>query len=278
MKAHIVLFIKGFIIGIANIIPGVSGGTLAITLGLYERIIESVTHFFSKFKENLKFLIPIGIGAVLSILVLSKVLSFTLKNYEIETVLFFSGLILGGLPVLLNKVKRTKTKPKYFLTFLLTFLLVIAFALIVPKENYVSLAVLDFKQIILLFIVGIVAAATMVIPGISGSFVLMLIGYYKPIINVISDLTSFNNIIDNVLVLIPFGIGVVLGIFLIAKLIEILLKKYETITYYGIIGFVISSVVAILIPLEGFNIMNVAIGLVLFVIGYYGAYKLSKFE
>ena len=278
MKQTIALFIKGFVIGIANIIPGVSGGTLAITLGIYERIIGAVTHFFSKFKENLKFLIPIGIGAVVSILALSKLINFSLENYQIETVLLFVGLILGGVPVLFNKINKTKPKIPYILVFIITFGVVVLFAFLTPKDNLVNLDVIDFKQIILLFIIGIVAAATMVIPGISGSFVLMLLGYYKPIVEVISKIADFSHIGHSIAVLVPFGIGIAVGIFLIAKLIEWLLKKYEIPTYYGIIGFVLSSIVAIFIPLSGWDITTISIGLVLCFLGFIGAYKLSKFE
>lgn len=274
--ASISLVIKGAIIGVANIIPGVSGGTLAITLGLYERIISTITHFFSNFKENVKFLLPIGIGAIIAILGLSKLLTFALGNYKIETVMFFIGLILGGVPILLSKVKIKNAKPINIFWFILTFSIVVLFAILSPGNTNVSLEVLNFKQILLLAIVGIIAAATMVIPGISGSFVLMLLGYYEPIVKTISNLTNFNNISHNLLILIPFGIGIVLGIFIIAKIIEWLLKKYEISTYYGIIGFVLSSIISIFIPLSGFTFTNVSVGLVLMIIGFYGAYKLSK--
>lgn len=278
MKANVFLFLKGMILGVANIIPGVSGGTLAITLGLYEHIIDCITHFFKNFKENFKFLLPLIIGAGLAVLLLSKVITFALNNYEIETVLFFIGLILGGVPILLKKVNRRKVKPQYMGVFLVTFGLVILLAVITPQEFAVNLSTVDLPQFLLLIVVGIIAAATMVIPGISGSFMLMMLGYYKPIVATISDLTSFNNIGHNLLVLVPFGIGVVVGIFLIAKLIEWLLKKYETATYYGIIGFVLSSIVSILIPISGWNILSVSIGLVLLVLGYFISNRLTKLQ
>ena len=278
MKANSLLFLKGIILGIANIIPGVSGGTLAITLGLYEQIIGCITHFFKNFKENLKFLLPLIIGAGLAILLLSKLITFTLTNYEVETILFFIGLILGGVPILLKKVSPKKVKPQYVICFLITFGLVLALALITPKDFVVSLTTLNLGEFIKLVLVGIVAAATMVIPGISGSFMLMMLGYYKPIVATISDLTNFANLTHNLLVLVPFGIGVVLGIFLIAKLIEYLLQKFEIPTYYAILGFVLSSTVSILIPITNWNVLSVSIGLVLCVIGYFISYKMSKMK
>ena len=107
---NIILAIKGFIMGIANIIPGVSGGTLALTLGIYEDFIGAISHFFSNFKKNLKFLLPIAIGMGLSILTMSNVISASFENFPIPTTLFFMGLVIGGIPMLLSRVKEGKEK------------------------------------------------------------------------------------------------------------------------------------------------------------------------
>ena len=122
---HIVLGIKGFFIGLANIIPGVSGGTLAITLGIYEQLIGCISHIFKNLKENIKFLLPIGIGAVLSIVTLSHAISFSLENYVLPTILFFIGAILGGLPMLINKVSGYKLKISNIIIFIISFSLII---------------------------------------------------------------------------------------------------------------------------------------------------------
>ena len=103
MKEKLKLVIKGFVIGIANIIPGVSGGTLAITLGIYEDLINAISHFFTNFKKNLEFLILLGIGAVLSILTLSKLINFSLTKFPVPTTLFFIGLIVGGVPLIYKR-------------------------------------------------------------------------------------------------------------------------------------------------------------------------------
>ena len=103
---NIILTIKGFIMGIANIIPGVSGGTLALTLGIYEDFIGAISHFFSNLKKNIKFLIPVGLGMILAILSMSNVISMCFDNYPIPTTLFFMGLVIGGIPLLFSKVKE----------------------------------------------------------------------------------------------------------------------------------------------------------------------------
>ncbi len=273
----LILMIKGFFIGVANIIPGVSGGTLAITLGIYEQLINAISHFFSDLKNNIKLLLPLGIGAVISIALLAKVLSFCLDNYSWATILFFLGLILGGLPMLWKKVKDDKKKVSNWIIFIIIFAFVASLAFIKTGDTNISLAGLDLLGYIKLFGVGVLAAATMVIPGISGSFVLMLIGYYKPIIDKISSFFEFNNFIGDAFTLGVFGIGVLIGIVLVAKLLEFLFEKYKGQTYFAVLGFVLSSVVGIIMPILGnkTSVMEIIIGIVLFIIGGTIAYKLG---
>lgn len=274
---NVILMLKGFVIGIANVIPGVSGGTLAITLGIYEDLIKAISHFFSNIKKNLTFLIPIGIGMVLSLAILSNIIGYSLENYPIPTTLFFVGLILGGIPLLYKNIKHEPKNISNIIVFLTTFMIVAVFAFLKTGNNVISLANMNLLGYVLLFIVGIIAAATMVIPGISGSFILMMLGYYEPIINIIRELTKFHNVGSNLLILIPFGMGILIGIVGIAKIIEYLLEKQPVKTYFGIIGFVLASLISILLPLFNlsFDITQTVIGIVLLGIGSVVAYKLG---
>ena len=285
MKKNIMLVIKGFIMGIANIIPGVSGGTLALILGIYEEFIGAISHLFSNLKKNICFLIPIAIGMVLAILSLSHVIDYSYKHFPIPTCLFFVGLVLGGIPMLLNKVKGKKETKKIssYIIFLLTFALVIVMAcsdLIFGEGLKVSFNNMNLISYILLFLVGVVAAATMVIPGVSGSLVLMLLGYYYPVIAVIKEFTKFKNLGENIIILGTFGIGILVGIVLISKLIEFLFKKYEVKTYFGVLGFIVASVIAI--PLSTllersivFSFPQILIGLIFATLGIGISYKLG---
>lgn len=277
MKERIFLVLKGFLIGVANIIPGVSGGTLAITLGIYEKLINTISHFFKNLKENIKFIIPIGVGAGLSILLLSRVISFCLDKYTLATILFFIGLILGGIPLLNKKIKGHYKNFSNIVIFLITFGLVLLLS-ILKGENIVSFANMTFVNYIWLFLVGVIAAATMIIPGVSGSFVLILLGYYQPIIDTISSLTKFQNIWSSMLILIPFGIGVLVGIVAISKLLEFLFKKFEVKTYFGVMGFIFASIITIFTGAEGliFSVPQLLIGILLFGIGFIVAYKLGE--
>lgn len=275
MKNNVLLVIKGFFVGIANIIPGVSGGTLAITLGIYEELIEAISHFFGKIKSNIKFLIPIGIGAFTAIVISSRIIEISLEKYTLPTILFFTGLILGGMPMLFGKIKKN-IKPSYALIFLATFALVIG-VMFLKTGNDVVLVDLNAWGYFKLFLVGMIAAATMIIPGISGSFMLMVMGYYEPIINVINEFTSFNNLWNNFWILMPFGIGVLLGIIVIAKIIEFLFQKFEVPTYFGIIGFVLASLIGIFTSAGNlvFTPTFIIVGIILMVLGFVIAYKLG---
>jgi len=285
MKDNLILVAKGFIMGIANIIPGVSGGTLALILGIYEKFIGAISHFFESLKENIKFLVPIAIGMVLAIISLSRVIDYSYAHFPIPTTLFFVGLVLGGIPMLSAKVKGKKEGKEFssYLIFLLTFLLVIFMAtseLIFGSGLKVSLQNMSAVGYLLLFLVGVIAAATMVIPGVSGSLVLMLLGYYYPVIAVIKEFTKLKNLGSNILILGVFGVGVLVGIVLISKLIEFLFQKYETKTYFGVLGFIIASIIAI--PLSTalsvkvtFDIVQLLIGLVFLGFGSIISYKLG---
>lgn len=284
----IILMVKGFIMGIANIIPGVSGGTLALTLGIYEQFIGAISHLLSNLKENIRFLLPVFIGMGISILTMSGVITTSFEHYPIPTTMFFMGLVIGGIPMLMKKIaktKETKQVSSYVLVFItFAFVMILAFS----KELFGSglgdanLDNLNILNYLWLSIVGVIAAATMVIPGISGSLVLMLLGYYFPIINTIKELAHFDNIVSNIFVAGFFGIGVIIGIVLVAKLIEWLLSKYETKTYFGVIGFIVASVLAIPVSVyhEVGNIIftapQVVIGILFLLLGGVVGYKLGE--
>lgn len=277
---NIILAIKGFFIGLANIIPGVSGGTLALTLGIYEKLIGCISHFFKNLKENIKFILPIGIGAVIAILTSSHLISFCLDNYVLPTILFFIGAILGGLPMLIKKVSGHKITISNIIIFLITFGIIILL-LFLNSETEVSFQNMNIIDYLLLFVVGVVASATMVIPGVSGSAVLMTIGYYKPILNIVKNLTDFSSLGSNLAILIPFGLGVLVGILLIAKLLEFLFKNFEVKTYYGVLGFIVASIIAIIyqnLVINAnfvFSFGSLIIGIILFILGFVVAYKLG---
>ena len=281
MKERIILFLKGMILGSAMIIPGVSGGTLAISLGIYEKIINVITRFFKNFKENIIFIINLGLGILASIVLGALILNYTFEHYPIPTIIFFIGLLIGSIPSLIKRVDlRNTLKISNIFYFLLGVSLVLGVYLFKGSSEVTFSNGFNLVQSIKLILVGVVAAATLVIPGISGSFMLMILGYYKPILEVISETIKFNNLGNNILILIPFGVGVLLGIIGIAKLIEYLLKNHETKTYYAIIGFLIASIIEIFASLFSYHstIIQIIISVVLFILGLLLTLKVFKSE
>lgn len=283
MKEFIVNILKGMVIGLANIIPGVSGGTMMVSMGIYDRLILLLTHFVKKFKEAMALLIPLVIGMLLAIVVLSKVITRMFDAIPLQTTLLFIGLIIGGLPVIYKRVKGKKAGVVQILAFAAFFVLVVGLSLVGEGQTKSADVTLSFMNIVKLFLAGVLAAATMVIPGVSGSMVMMIIGYYTVIIGTISGLVDalhpfdLVQIISCCSVLIPFGIGVLIGVVAVAKLLEFILKKYETTAFWAIMGLVVASPFAILIMMGDvtINVVNIVTGILLLAVGFFVAMKLG---
>lgn len=282
----IIRVLKGALIGVANIIPGVSGGTMMVSMGIYDDIIHSITNLFKKFKESIQTLLPYAIGMVLGIGGLAFLLDYFLGKYPFQTNILFIGLILGGIPIIWRRSAKGGLNPGKILVFLLFFASIVLLQIFGGGKSGTGVNLsTEPGQLALLFFIGLIAAATMVIPGVSGSMILMLLGYYKPIISMIKklieELVHFHwaGIGECILIVLPFGIGIVVGIFLVAKLIEVLIKKAEAVTYSGIMGLVVASPVVILmingIPegLDGLLLMTSAAA---FAGGFILAYLLGK--
>lgn len=275
--------LRGVLIGIANAIPGVSGGTMMVSMGIYDKIISSVTNIFHQFKKSVITLIPYGIGMGLGIVGLSFVIDYLFANYPIPTALLFIGLILGGLPLMLGKVKGKSMNIWNGIVFLVFFAFIFLLQWLNAEATDVTL-VLSVSMAIRLFFVGIIAAATMVIPGVSGSMILMLFGFYTPVLEAVTLTVTalvngdFGDFIHQCLILVPFGVGVLLGIYYVAKLIEILLKKQETMTYCAILGLIVASPFVILMQtsLTALNVSTILISVFTFGIGFAVAYFLGR--
>ena len=275
--------IKGMMIGIANIMPGVSGGTLAVSMGIYDKLIHCITHILSEFKESMKFLLPIFAGAGIALVALTFVIEALFQYYPIPTNLLFIGLIVGGLPPVITKVKSHKLTFGHILAGLLFFVLVVGMAMMGGNGNRQVTLNLGIVPMIQLVLVGIIAAATMIIPGVSGSMVLLILGYYQPIIQQITVFCTavitldMAGILHGIAILLPFGIGVLIGILGIAKIIEIIFEKYPLYAYCAIIGLIAASPIAILVcsNFAGFSISVLLISIVTFAAGFGIAIKIG---
>lgn len=275
--------LRGVVIGVANIIPGVSGGTMMVSMGIYDTLIHCITHLFSEFRKSVKTLLPYAVGMLLGIVALASLLKFLFANYALPTSTTFIGLILGGLSPLLDKIRHKKLGVVSIGVFVLFFAGIIALAMTGDVSNPETLTV-DAGQMVILLVMGAVAAATMIIPGVSGSMVLMLLGYYTPVLNAVDAMKNAVFSMDfaamgaPLLMLVPFCAGVVLGIFGVAKLIEWLLSGFPTQTYCAVLGLVVASPVAILLrtDMTGVNWVMIVVSLLTFALGFAAAMMLAR--
>ncbi len=285
MKNLINQLLRGVVIGVANIIPGVSGGTMMVSMGIYDTLIHCITHLFKEFKKSIKTLLPYAIGMLVGIVALASVINWGLENHPLPTNTLFIGLILGGLGPLLKKVEIKKINAAAVIAFIALFALIIWLG--VQRKDSIQNAEsinMDALQMLIMVFIGMIASATMIIPGVSGSLVLMLLGYYKPVVNALSTLKdglfsmNFFLLGQPVMMLLPFLLGIVLGIFGVAKLIEWLTAHYPTPTYCGVLGLVVASPISLLIQtdMSGVGILTVVISVVTLAAGFAGAYLLAK--
>mgnify|MGYP002518305853 FL=1 len=250
------LIMKGIIIGIGKIIPGVSGSLLAISLGVYEKAIDSLINIY-KDSKNMVFLGKIGIGILISIIFFSKIILYFLNNYYLYTMIFFIGLMMGNVPSSIKIVKQAKKKDIIYL--LLSLLLV--YIIYKFKSPIVYSPNISFNNFVIIFILGIIDAITMIVPGISGTALFMMLNCY----HFIMDL--FSNLFSKIYFTITFGIGVIIGILITGYIMNKLLTNHKEKVHLVILGFTISSLVVLLIPIikmiTPFNVIPLAILLIL---------------
>ncbi|MFD2046411.1 DUF368 domain-containing protein [Ornithinibacillus salinisoli] len=226
---------RGMMMGASDVIPGVSGGTIAVLLGIYDRLIAAINGLTSKdWKKQLGFLIPLGLGVVIAIFSLAKLIEWLFEHYPGPMQFFFLGLIIGILPNLIQQADaKNKFTLKHIVLLSLGAILVGAMGFLQEADETV-IETITLSTYILLFFSGFIASAAMVLPGISGSFILMVIGVYYPIMGAISNLQ-----LDVIAVV---GVGIVIGIVAMSKIINYFLKNFHTGTFSIIIGLVIGSI------------------------------------
>lgn len=247
MKTTVINIVKGIIIGIATLVPGVSGGTMAIIVGLYDDIIRSISSFFKDIRGNIIFLATVGTGGVIGLVGFSRLMEFLLNNFKFPMTYLFIGIIIGGIPVLYKKAKAGEHKPLNWLYFAAGLAIILVMSLytgtIVNLAN--STGVLQFA---FLFFAGIIIAVALILPGISTSFMLLAIGLYEKTIHAIRYI--------EIGYLIPIALGTGFGVIATTKLLEKCMAKKPAQTYMLILGFVIGSIIQVYpgIP-EGIDII-----------------------
>ncbi|MBP5250760.1 MAG: DUF368 domain-containing protein [Lachnospiraceae bacterium] len=276
--------LRGIVIGIANVIPGVSGGTMMVSMGVYDDIIGSINNLFKQFKKSILTLLPYVIGMLIGIVGFAKAIEMLFEKFPIPTALLFIGLIFGGIPMMWKRATKKKIDVLSVILFALFFALVIGLQFLGNMEGVDKSLDFSIPHMFIGLLIGVVAAATMIIPGVSGSMVMMVLGYYNTIIAAINlavdSLVSadFPGLFKAAGILAPFGIGVVVGIFAVAKLIHWLLKNHEAKTYCAILGLVVASPYPVYVNSGVTSVTTIAviIGIIMFAVGFFGALKLGE--
>lgn len=278
----IIEIIKGVIIGIANVIPGLSGGTIAVSMGIYEKLIHTINNIFKTpikcLKEIWMYIVGIGIGIILAVFGIT----YLFEVSPIPTAMLFVGLVLGAIPTIGGKIDERNISKRDIITFVVFLAIIISVPFL--KSTVATINENSIVTYVTVFMLGIVAAATMVIPGVSGSMILMAFGYYEYIMGTISEFIKavfnfeFAAAVDSMLVLVPFGIGVLIGIIAIAKLIEWLLNHHEKTVYWGILGLLVASPFPIIMNLDmsGISIVVAIISIGACIVGAYSTMMLTR--
>lgn len=263
-------FLKGVIVGIGGIAPGLSGSVLLVVLGLYSKVVNTIATLFKNFKKNVLFLLPIGLGMICGVVIFSRLIKLSITNYEIQTRLTFLGLLIGTIPLFYREVKKEKKlKQEHFLLTAIAFILGLYFLTFYrPDAGAGDLNILQS------FILGAVGISSMIIPGIDGAALLSALGLYDSWLN----LTSLSS---SIAVYIPAGIGIVAAGFLLSMVINKMIKKNYTATFSVLFGLFLSIIPSVLKRADGsfislgFN-MATYVGLALFVVAILLSYFFSK--
>ncbi|HDY6621631.1 TPA: DUF368 domain-containing protein [Staphylococcus aureus] len=268
--------LKGFAMGTSDLVPGVSGGTIALLLGIYNQFISSISGIFSRrFWPSFTFLIPIIIGMLLAMGSLSNLFNYLLSQHHIPTMFFFGGLIIGIVPYLL-KISNYKTSftTKHYMMVIAGIAILIVITLMNNGDKHTGETLtLSTSLIIKYFIAGMCASSAMLLPGISGSFMLLVFGVYGTVMLAISEVVKLN--FAGLPILLAVGFGVLAGFIISSKIIQYFLTHHKLMTFALIIGFVVGSLFAVFPGLPT-NIVMWFVSLVVFIIGFIVSLTLGR--
>lgn len=257
-------FIKGIIIGIGAVAPGVSGGAFAVMLGVYDKLTDAIANIFHNLINKIKALFPLGIGICVGILGFSNVMKYLFEHHESQVKFLFIGLMVGTLPYVFKEANKKGFKRTYILPCIVAFSITLLF--MVLENNVIDIIPESSPSLIALIIYGVIIGFGTIVPGVSSSFILMYIGAYEMLLDAIVSI--------NLMVIIPVGVGFGLSILLFAKIINFLFKKVYGYTYYTILGFVMGSIISIAPPLD--ISLEFLFGVLISIIGCIVSYKLSS--
>lgn len=250
--------IKGIFIGAGAIVPGVSSGVLCVIFGIYEKLLDAVLNFFKDIKQNIKFLFPIALGVGIGVLLFSNILNYLLYEFPLQTKSIFIGLIIGTIPSLVKEVNEKETFKPQNVIYLLIALAIGIVTVVLENKLYISSNIEDMSFMYFVMC-GAIMSLGIVVPGVSSTIILMLLGVYSVYLQSIANLYFP--------ILIPMGVGLILGSIIVMKLTKRLLEKYYGKTFYAIIGFTIGSIF-VLLP-QGMSLIETMLCMLCVFLGVY---------
>lgn len=250
--------IKGIFIGAGAIVPGLSSGVLCVIFGIYEKLLDAVLNFFKDIKQNIKFLFPIALGVGIGVLLFSNGLNYALYAFPIQTKSIFIGLILGTIPSLIKEVNEKEPFRPQNVVYLLIALAIGIVTVILENQMTIISNVEEINSFYLI-LCGVIMSLGIIVPGVSSTIILMLLGVYSIYLQSVANLY--------LPVLITMGIGLVLGSIVVMKVTKILLEKQYAKTFYSIIGFTIGSVL-VLVP-QGMTTLEMVLSILCILLGIY---------
>lgn len=229
--------LRGVGMGIAEVIPGVSGGTMAVLMNMYDKLIDAISHLKKQFKSSISLLLPLLLGMALAILAFSHVITPLLQNYPMQVNFLFIGLVSGIIPMLFRHASEGGFKPLQTVSFFVMFMLMILMACFYSVTNTAVITTINAAASVRFALIGFLAAVCLILPGVSGSMIMVIFGIYASVMAAISRL--------DLLFLVPVAIGIVCGLIFGSKIIDYCLHHFPQATYFAILGLVSGSIISL---------------------------------
>lgn len=302
MKDWLKRLLSGAAIGVGSAIPGVSGGTIAVILKVYESIVWAVSNLFKSFKKSIIILLPVLVGVVIGVIPTIILMHKALEGFLFGVICIFAGFVAGSLPKMSENIKGEKPKASFIIIFVIAFIITTGLGVfsVIAKADYMETFVAPPIWLYFVMIpVGLAASIALVVPGVSGSMILILFGVYTPLIETTVNTAKeclqgdWSHFGPQFGLLACFAVGVILGFYLASRLMNYLLCKYHTATFYGILGFVVGSLISLFINYDIWKYyqiwasgsyisikkeIEIPIGIALFVISFVLSFLLARLE
>ncbi len=239
MKKYLLLFLKGILLGFVSLaIPGLSASTIALEVGIYYMLISSISNIFKDFKKSIRFLAILISGFLVGSFAGAISISSLYELYPLVITLLIIGFVLGGIPYMAKSLRGGVKKVSCWISLAVVMVLLLLFSFGLTEGKNISFENMEIIDYIILFFVGVITASTLVIPGVDFAVLMLAMGYYAPFIDLIANIFDFSQIIHTLIILGFYLAGYLIGCFLFAKLIKMIMKKFDIQTKFASFAFV----------------------------------------